>query len=135
MSFDQFRRFLADQRSSMVSTILEEDEDAASDATSQVTLEDRLKAMYEQVDDEDLAKYLRERWNAFVSFKRYVLGSTHRVPCMLRSTHMVQCTLGLVYTKLLHQYCDSSPGTLAIVFSFKTMGSLENGVANHFQAT
>ena len=70
VSFDQFRRFLADQRSSMVSTILEEDEDAASDATSQVTLEDRLKAMYEQVDDEDLAKYLRERWNAFVSFKR-----------------------------------------------------------------
>ena len=71
VSFDQFRRFLTDQRASMVSTILEEDEDAASDATSQVTLEDRLKAMYEQVDDEDLAKYLRERWNAFVSFKRY----------------------------------------------------------------
>ena len=70
VSFDQFRRFLTDQRASMVSTILEEDEDAASDATSQVTLEDRLKAMYEQVDDEDLAKYLRERWNAFVSFKR-----------------------------------------------------------------
>ena len=64
-----------------------------------------------------------------------VLGSTHRVPCMLRSTHMVRCMLGLVYTKLLHQYCDSSAGTLAIVFSFKTMGSLENGVANHFQAT
>ena len=72
VSFNQFRQFLADQRASMVSTILEEEEPGEPGAreSSQLTLEDRLKAMYEQVDDEDLAKYLRERWKAFVSFRR-----------------------------------------------------------------
>ena len=40
-----------------------------------------------------------------------------------------------VYTKRQRQHCNNSAMTLAILFSLKTMGSLQNGVATHFQLT
>ena len=43
--------------------------------------------------------------------------------------------LGPVYTKRQRQCCDNAAMTLAILFSLKTMESLQNGVATHFQAT
>ena len=43
--------------------------------------------------------------------------------------------LGPVYTKRQRQYCDNSAMTLVILFTLKTMESLQNGVATHFQAT
>ena len=44
-------------------------------------------------------------------------------------------SLGPVYTKRQHQRCDNSAMTLAILFSLKTMESLQTGFATHFQAT
>ena len=44
-------------------------------------------------------------------------------------------SLGSVYIKRQRQPCDNSAITLAILFSLKTMESLQIGVAIHFQAT
>ena len=41
---------------------------------------------------------------------------------------MCTCTFRPVYTKRQHQCCDNSPMTLAILFSLKTMESLQNGL-------
>ena len=43
--------------------------------------------------------------------------------------------LGSIYTKRQRQCCDNAAMMLAILFSLKTMESLQNGVATHFQAT
>ena len=43
--------------------------------------------------------------------------------------------LGSVYTEHQHQGCDNSWMTLAILFSLKTMESLENGLQPHSGAT
>ncbi len=56
----------------IVSRLQESEEDEPKSPTSKATLEEKLKNMYENVDDEDLAKYLRNRWQAFVSFRRFV---------------------------------------------------------------
>ena len=43
--------------------------------------------------------------------------------------------LGSIYTKRQRQCCDNFAMTLEILFSLKTMESLQNGVAIHFQVT
>ena len=43
--------------------------------------------------------------------------------------------LGPVYTKCQHQCCNNSAMTLAMLFSLKTMESLENGLQPHSEAT
>ena len=40
-----------------------------------------------------------------------------------------------IYIKRQGQHCDNSAMTLAILFSLKTLESLQNGVAAHFQVT
>ena len=52
------------------------------------------------------------------------------------STNVINCKpLGLVYTKRQCQRCDNSSMRLAILFSFKTMESLENRLQPHSGAT
>ena len=43
-------------------------------------------------------------------------------------------TLWPIYTKRPRQHCDNSAMTLGILFSLKTVESLQNGVATYFQA-
>ena len=51
------------------------------------------------------------------------------------TTHGVHCCslLGPVYTKRQQQCCDNSAMMLVILFSLKTMESLQNRVATYFQ--
>ena len=47
----------------------------------------------------------------------------------------VDGTLGPVYTKCQHQGCDHSAMTLVILFSLKSMETLENGLQTHSGAS
>ena len=48
------------------------------------------------------------------------------------AAYIFQRDLGPVYTTRQRQPCDNSAMTLGILFSLKTMESLQNGVAAHF---
>ncbi len=51
-------------------SILEEDEEEGEGSANQCTLERRLRSMYNKADTNQMVDYLRNRWKAFVSFKR-----------------------------------------------------------------
>lgn len=59
------------------------------------TIEECLKGTYEETDVQDLAKYLRSRWNKFASFKRY--GDTGKL-VMKGASDMVQDIVPGSYT-------------------------------------
>ena len=50
-------------------------------------------------------------------------------------TLSVDGPLGPIYTKRQHQHCDKFALTLVILFSLKTIESLQDGVAIHFQVS
>ena len=52
-----------------------------------------------------------------------------------KSQGIVATPLGPVYTKHQHQCCINSVITLAILFSFKSVESLENRLQSHSVAT
>ena len=48
--------------------------------------------------------------------------------------HLTATSLGPIYIKRQRQRCDNS-AMIAVLFSLKTMESLQNGFATYFQAT
>ena len=67
VEYNDFNKFITQQRKSFLESIEEEGENTEA----KTMLEDRLKRMYETADPDQLVTYLRDRWQKFVSFKRY----------------------------------------------------------------
>lgn len=63
VSFDQFKNFFSNQRSSLA--VISEDAEEEPE-----TLEGRLRNMYNEADAKRMASFLRDRWEAFASFRR-----------------------------------------------------------------
>ena len=85
---------------------------------------------------EDVTTTQDPRTNGFSKGNISEAKSGHKRRVFLRSSGCtIEQSSGPVYTKCQHQCCNNSAMTLAILFSFKEMVSLQNGLATHFRAT
>ncbi|KAK3086292.1 hypothetical protein FSP39_016405 [Pinctada imbricata] len=63
VSFNEFQEFLINEQTSL--PVIEEEE-----LSNEMTIENQLKCAFDETESEEMAKYVRGRWNAFASFRR-----------------------------------------------------------------